>query len=139
MFDYTNQTRQLWNGKASTFGAPGSDTGATPPVRPPMPSVNPNIPNDTTHPSTKSVAKSSVNYHESLERMEHIPGYEKMKRAAFAAGVASQNASRRGSMASLTVKKGGSDTTSLMPRSNASLRRELSEAESIYHKSQQTA
>ena len=136
MFNYSNQTEQLWDGRANTIGGSGSDTRAVPPVRPPMPSFQPA---ETTVSSVDSEKESSESYFQALEVGQHMPGYDKMKRAAFAAGYASKSASRRGSMQTITNKRDGSQTTSLMPRSNTSLTRELSEAQQIYFETQPVA
>ena len=123
MFDYGNQTNEMWQDGQTAHGAPGSDTVGAAPLRPPVPVVQPKE-------QISKADQEPLDPYRQLEPGHNIPGYDRMKSAAFAAGVASQNAVRRGS--TVTLVSPSHQTTSLMYRRPSSLGRELTEAQKIH-------
>ena len=151
MFDYASQTNKLWQGEQNrgqaggqsaegetfgnvpgqaTPGAPGSETVGSPPVRPPVPDV---IPDNSSESGISADVPQDLTRdpYIHLQAGQYIPGYDRMKSAAFAAGVASQNAARRGS--TVTLVSPTSQSTSLLYRRHSSLGRELAEAQTLHN------
>ena len=124
MFQYSPQTNETWQAGRTLHGAPGSDAVGSAPVRPPVPQTIRNAPEAKT-------PQNSPDPFRVLPPSTSVPGYDRMKNAAIAAGIASNNATRRGSTVNLVTSK--NQTTTLMHRRSSSLGRELTEAQQIYY------
>jgi hypothetical protein len=127
MFDYANQTNEMWQNGQTVHGAPGSESAGVAPTRPPVPVV---LPKDK---AAKPAQETPIDPYGALYSGHNMPGYDRMKSAAIAAGVASQNAARRGS--TVTLVSPTHQTTSLMYRRPSSLGRELAEANRLHNHS----